>query len=210
MNPPTLFTSALVLGLLAGYLAGGRLRDAVALPWQILAIPWAAIVLQSALPLYPERVFGLDARVFVILLSYVSIVGFLILAWFVTTRTGRARTIRVALALLAFGWALNTTVIAVNGAMPVSREALVAAGHDAADVETAGIQKHELASNDTAVSFLGDMIPVQPIKQVISVGDIAFLLGIAIFIAGSMQLRHASTPSARRATDSVPSPDPSA
>ena len=90
---------------------------------------------------------------------------------------------RLGTLLVGIGWALNCAVIAANGAMPVSATALEHAGRDRV-LEEEGIVKHELISDDTRLRLLGDVIPIpQPGGVVLSIGDVVFLVGIAVFVA---------------------------
>jgi Family of unknown function (DUF5317) len=81
------------------------------------------------------------------------------------------------MAIAAVGLALNIVVIALNGAMPVSIAAAESAGVSTS-FENAGV-KHEASNDDTALPFLGDVIPLPGLKEVISIGDIVLALGIA-------------------------------
>src|SRR4051794_22435708 len=83
--------------------------------------------------------------------------------------------------LILLGILLNFVVIAANGGMPVSRSALVSSGQ----VDTLealvhdGGAKHHLASDADLLVPLADVIPVPPIHNVVSVGDVLTYAGVA-------------------------------
>jgi hypothetical protein len=85
---------------------------------------------------------------------------------------------------------LNLTVIGANGGMPVARSAIVASGQQDTLGELAqdgdGV-KHHLAGPATRLLPLSDVLALpSPVKQVVSVGDIAVDAGIFWFVVGAM------------------------
>jgi hypothetical protein len=78
--------------------------------------------------------------------------------------------------LAGLGLALNVLVIASNGAMPVSERAAEDAGIDKS-LDEAGL-KHERLTDDTVLPWLGDVIGLPVLKEVLSVGDVVLTLGI--------------------------------
>lgn len=88
----------------------------------------------------------------------------------------------------ALGIAMNLLVIAANQGMPVSAEAAVLAGAESRDLVLDA--KHVLLDSDSAFSFLADVIPVRPLRQVVSLGDVFLGLGIGIFIEGQLRRPH--------------------
>jgi hypothetical protein len=80
----------------------------------------------------------------------------------------------MSLALL--GLALNVVVMSANGGMPVSREAAERSGATAS-VSDAGAE-HEVLDAETALPWLGDVIPIPPVGLVVSVGDVLLAAGI--------------------------------
>jgi hypothetical protein len=107
------------------------------------------------------------------------------------------RNVRAGIAgfrLILLGVVLNLTVVGVNGGMPVSRSALEASGqmdtlralvHD-------GGAKHHLERDDDVLVFLGDVIAVPPIHNVVSVGDVATYAGAAWLVIAGMHCRRVS------------------
>lgn len=88
--------------------------------------------------------------------------------------------------LLVWGCILNFLVIAINGGMPVSPEIAAATGRvfrpDLLHVSTEGAR----------LPWLGDVIPVPVLRQVISVGDALLMLG-AVSAPFAIALRRRSS-----------------
>lgn len=99
---------------------------------------------------------------------------------------------RRGMPLVGLGLVLNALVIAANGAMPVSVDALTAAGLSEPENLTG---KHELAGPGTRLTALADVIPVPLLRTVISVGDIVLAAGVIPLLHELMSQRR---PSARR------------
>ena len=100
-----------------------------------------------------------------------------------------ARNARVfGVPLVCLGLCSNAVVVGANGAMPVS---IVAAYH--ARVPTLAIAsgadaRHEIAGDGTALSWLGDVVPVPlPLRpEVVSVGDVLVVAGLAELVVVGM------------------------
>lgn len=100
-------------------------------------------------------------------------------------------------ALVLLGLTLNLVVIGVNRGMPVSREAIIASGQAStlAELRGADSAKHHLMGPADRLTFLGDVIAIgPPIRQAVSAGDLAALLGIGWFVVGAMRRRPATAP----------------
>lgn len=80
--------------------------------------------------------------------------------------------------LIGAGVVLNTLVIGLNGAMPVSVGASSVAGVEPPSASADDL-KHERLSDDTRLPWLGDVIPVPGLKEVLSVGDVLLAVGMA-------------------------------
>jgi hypothetical protein len=80
------------------------------------------------------------------------------------------------LLLADLGLVLNLAVIVANGAMPVSAAAARSAGLGAPGP---GELRHEVLDEDTALPWLGDVIPEPGLREVLSVGDLLLAAGIA-------------------------------
>jgi hypothetical protein len=91
--------------------------------------------------------------------------------------------------VMALGVALNVFVIASNGAMPVSERASEIAGIPSAPGGTA--LKHERLGPETKLPWLGDVIPLPRLGEVLSLGDVALVAGTARLIYARMRTRKA-------------------
>jgi hypothetical protein len=90
--------------------------------------------------------------------------------------------------IILLGVLLNFLVIATNGGMPVTRVALERS-HQTDTLRAlvdGGGAKHHLATSEDALVFLGDVIPVAPIRQIVSVGDVFTYLGVAWLVVAGM------------------------
>lgn len=176
----------------AGYLARGRLSalGRLRLRWQAAAI--AGLGLQVA------PVPGKTLPLVLLFVSFGVLIAFGIV------------NIRVAgFPLILIGIALNLTVISVDHGMPVTRHALVASGqqdtlrllrHD-------GGAKHHLATSSDRIIFLGDVIPIAPIRQAVSVGDVFTYVGVGWLIVSGMLGRGAGWGAEPALEVDVPSPN---
>jgi hypothetical protein len=92
--------------------------------------------------------------------------------------------------LVIAGLCLNLLVIGVNQGMPVTRDAIVASGQSDTldDIRDDGGAKHHLATEDDDLVFLGDAIGIPPpVRQAISVGDVAAYAGAMWFVVAGMR-----------------------
>lgn len=122
----------------------------------------------------------------------------MLLGSFVVLTTFAVANVRTpGFALVLVGVAMNFAVIAVNGGMPVDREAIVASGQvEALEalVEHRGV-KHHLAGPDDRLRFLADVIAIPaPVAQVISVGDVFTYGGVAVVVSAGMRRRRDRRP----------------
>ena len=183
-----LLLAVVVISVFLGYVFGGRLHRLEALRprW------WGLVILGLGIQFIPlpEGASGTDLviRTAVLSLSYTLLVSFALI------------NVRMpGMFLVVIGLACNFAVIAVNGGMPASAEALIDSGQE--DVlaylqEEGHAQKHHLLTDEDRLTFLADVIPVpQPIGQAISVGDVFVYVGLIWLIVAVMR---GWTPSARR------------
>jgi hypothetical protein len=93
--------------------------------------------------------------------------------------------------LVALGLLANALVVGLNGAMPVSLDALGRAGITSQELLAGSDPRHELASSDTALRPLGDVIPVllPAHPEVVSVGDVLVAAGLAQLVVLGMRRR---------------------
>ncbi|MYH88477.1 MAG: hypothetical protein F4125_07840 [Acidimicrobiaceae bacterium] len=96
----------------------------------------------------------------------------------------------VGMVILSIGLALNLFVLILNFETPVRPNALVEAEIvTAAELERGvTISGHvELADDDSVLDFLGDTFPIRWSEQVVSIGDLIFLVGLAN-VTGNLML----------------------
>jgi len=181
----SLLLGILVLSVVIGYIAGGRLRnfECLELRWWLLAPIGLAIQL---LPV-PDGRHGTDlwVRMAVLAASYVMLLVF-------TARNARIPGVP----LIIIGLVLNMAVVTANGGMPVSEDAVKESGQtELLDMlrNDEGV-KHHLMTSEDYLRPLGDVIPVPgPVKQVLSVGDLFVYAGLAWLIVTVMRGRTRAT-----------------
>jgi hypothetical protein len=193
----TLFLLAVLVGLGAGYLSGGRLRRLGAVHLEALPILFFALGVEVALGVASDHtVVPAWLRTGLVVFAY-GLVGW----WLARNFPGRMWPAQLALGLVTLGWAANLAPIAWLGAMPVYRYALLRAGLSHLAVSRGQLGKHLVVAKLAGVGYLGDFIPLRALATVASPGDFAMALGIALFIASSMravQRRPASMTRARK------------
>jgi len=173
-----LIAASLALAVVIGYLLGGRLSSVASLRvrWQSFAIVGLAL---QVIPV-PGRALSLG-------LLYVSFALLLAFA-LANVRAGVAGSW-----LILIGIALNFTVIGLNQGMPVTRDALVASGQGEtlAVLLDDGGAKHHVAGPSDRLLFLGDVLPIRPIRMVASPGDLIAYAGVVWLVVAAMLGRFA-------------------
>jgi uncharacterized protein DUF5317 len=169
----------IVAAAIAGFLAGGRLKafEHLKLRWWALA-PIGLAMQVTALP--GALGGGRDEVEAVVLVA-----SFPVLLVFVARNIGLP-----GFAMLFVGLALNFAVIAPNAGMPVSVEAVRAAGGAEAVRELVESQdgKHHVLTDEDVLVPLADVIAVaEPVGQVFSVGDVTIYLALVWFVVGAMR-----------------------
>ncbi len=149
-----MLASAVVLGLAGGVIAGGRLEriaDLRLTGWPVL--------LGSVLLRFGAAAFG-DLAPYAYVAAFAGIVA--------VALANRALPGAWAIAAGAF---LNLVVVAANGGMPVSPEALASVG----GISPSDALHREIGPG-TRLAFLADVIPF-PIGTAYSVGDVLIAIG---------------------------------
>lgn len=92
------------------------------------------------------------------------------------------------LPLVGVGLLVNSLVIVLNAAMPVSLAATAAAGVSTEDILTGADSRHVAADGTTHLRWLGDVVPVPlPVHpEVVSPGDILVAAGLAQLVVVGM------------------------
>src|SRR4051812_37153670 len=170
----------ILLGLLLGLVAGGRLQNlaVIQLRWTLLLV--ASLVLRFGTEAALNAHVGVveQFRLPLLVLSF----GLLLTAlWMNRSYPGLS---------LAFLGVLSNAIaiVANNGFMPIWDVSLAAAGLTPDDVNRSF---HQVVSVDTSAFlarglFLGDVIPlpipIEPLRNVSSLGDVFLSLGLAFFL----------------------------
>jgi hypothetical protein len=182
------YTLAIVIAAVAvAYLRGGRLRYLAEAP---LRAPWLLFVglgLQLAVDLGAGR--GLLADAGALGLGVLVLSQVLVVVWLLLHRE------LPGVWLVAIGLALNAAVIAANGAMPVDPNAVRALGLGELEVP---IGKHTRLTDDTRLPWLADVLPVPPLRSIVSVGDLVIAVGLFPLTNALMRDRSDGPPRASR------------
>jgi hypothetical protein len=169
---PVLITLVIAVGV--GLLAGGRLAglSSLRLRWAPLALAGLALQL-----LAPAGAWSFP----ILLISFAMLVAFAL------------ANLRIpGFLLIVAGIAMNLSVIAINGGMPVPRWSLERSDQigELQYLIDHGGAKHHLATSDDHLLFLADVIPIPtPIRQSVSPGDIVAYVGVAFVIVSAMRRR---------------------
>jgi len=173
------------LGILVGYLSGGRLSGLGKLKLRWLPLVLAALILQLLIfPLFSEYAILPAAVGPLHVLSY----GLLAL-WLIAN-------VRIApIALLSVGAGCNLSALLANGGlMPASVTALQRAGYaEIAQhlIEDGAYSNLILMSADTRLNALGDVLFVPewiPLSSAFSIGDTLIMLALGWLIVKGMRI----------------------
>lgn len=168
---PTLLAIGIGVGL--GLLWGGRISN----------------VAEWAPPLWEALAGGVAVKVLLDLLPWSGFVpSTLAIAATAALLAFAVVNVRIGgMVLVVAGLGLNLLVTVVNWGMPVSSSALVSAGivseQQVSDIVLTGGRE---VSDGAVLGFLGDVIPL-PWGQVISIGDLLVLVGLALVTASVLR-----------------------
>lgn len=176
---------AVPIGILIGYLRGGRLSHLAKLELRGAWLVLLALIIQLLIfPLgsskQPIISFGTE---YFHLASYAPLVIFVVLNWR-----------EWGILAMGVGMVLNLVVITANGGyMPTRPELLEAAGHGEAAAtlrETCTYANNTCMGPETPLWFLADIFYVPagvPFANVFSVGDLLLALGLIVFLQAKMR-----------------------
>ena len=173
---------ALVGSVAVGYALGGTWArlTALRLRWRRFLV--AAVVAQTGGALVGVLGYGDPRRAYVIGLAVSALCAAAFCAW----------NLRVAgVPLVTVGLLANATVVAVNGAMPVSVSAASRAGVSVVEIAAGNDDRHKIADSGTTLRALGDVIPVPlPVRsEIVSPGDVLVAAGLAELVVMGMLRR---------------------
>ncbi|HET7483154.1 MAG TPA: DUF5317 domain-containing protein [Actinomycetota bacterium] len=164
----------LITAVLGGALAlalGGSLNALAATKFRALWLLFLALGIQLIF-IFGRSSFLAGAGVWVFSAAQVALAAFLI-----------ANHSLPGMKVAALGFLLNATVIAANGAMPVSARAELTVHDELPPAEGAGY-KHERLDDDTVLPWLGDVIALRGVETVVSAGDVLIAAGIGLLVYG--------------------------
>ncbi len=166
------------ISIIMALFRGGRflnLSEIKLRAWPLLILGFGLQLVADRLP--SSRSWSHDAAVTLIILSFIPL---LLLVWLNRQEAG--------MWLVGIGVFMNFTVIAINGGMPVLPEAAtIGLGRDITAVDFNALPKHVLLDESTRLAFLGDVIPVRIIRNVISLGDVFLAIGLGVFVEDQMR-----------------------
>lgn len=174
---------AVAAGAAIGLVAGGRPRAMAGRSLRWWPLLGAGLGLQALVGIFDGAAFPLLVASYAFLLAFAA-----------------ANVAIVGMWMVATGVAMNLAAIALNAGMPVRADALVAAG--LADPGRAGevglAAKHHLERPSDRLPALGDIIPVAPLGEVVSFGDVVMAVGAANVVARMLAPAPRRAHSARR------------
>lgn len=157
---------------------GGRLLNLSEMKlraWPLLILGFGMQVAADRIP--SDQSWSHDAAVTLVILSFIPLIT---IAWLNRHEAG--------MWLVGLGVFMNFTVIAANGGMPVLPEAAsLGLGRDITSVDFDALSKHVLLDGSTRLAFLGDVIPVRVIRNVVSLGDVFLAIGLGVFVEDQMR-----------------------
>jgi len=179
-----LLIGAVFIGVILGYLHGGRITYLASLRLRFWGLIVVALLIQLLIfPLFGDRPFLPYGTTPLHLLSYGLVLLFLALNY---------RTL--PLLFIGLGAFLNLLAIAVNGGyMPSSRVALSRAGsHEVVThlIEEGRVGNVILMSEETRLNALGDFLYLPegiPLAAAFSIGDLIVALGLVWLIVWGMK-----------------------
>jgi hypothetical protein len=180
-----MFIVVVAVGVIVGYLVGGRLRGIATLRLRAIWLIWLPVIvaLLASLPWIKDP-SGRDGSVS---LQATAAIGAFLLTNALLQRAG----IRIALALMAVGWLLNWAVLVANGGMPVPHDLLESPEPGEALYQLAGTHflPHVPISPSTALPWLGDVLRLRASNVIIpfSIGDAMLVFGTILLIALAMR-----------------------
>ncbi len=175
---------AVAAGLAISVLAGGRPGHMAGRSFRLWPVLAAGVGLQAL-----STGLAGGAGLAVLVLSYALLVTF-----------SAANAVRVGMWMVALGIGLNLLTIAVNSGMPVRPSAIVAAGiaepHQLGGLRIEG--KRHLQRPSDRLMAISDVIPVRPLREVVSLGDLLMGIGLADVLVHLLAPSH---PGAHAATE---------
>jgi hypothetical protein len=176
-----------VIGVVVGYLLGGRLSGFRMIRFVALWLVWLAALVQVM------QYYVIDVRDFIeqrLGVPMLGIVFVLVLTWLAVNLRHWPVAIRFAGLVIVLGALLNGLVIALNGRMPYRSTTATAVGLQ----QGLTTPKNEPADSGTRLAFLGDTIPIAVLHTMVSPGDILIGCGSAAMVVFAMRRQRGTAP----------------
>lgn len=169
-----LFALAILAGLGAGAIRGGRARSLLEAKVQARVLGLVCLGLQAIVGALALRSVGIPRGVGALLLG-LALVGLLGVA--------RANGQLPGVPLLALGLLANLLVLVLNLGVPVSVDTLTHAGVAIEQpAQHRPDAKHVIEGPGTRLAVLGDQLAVRPLRTAVSFGDVAELAGLFLLV----------------------------
>lgn len=177
-----MFIEIFIFSLLIGYLSGGKLKNFEFIKINGLYIIFISFAIEFCINmLLRNKILSRG-----ILTYLLDLIMYSLLLYF--TFLNRKNKFIV---LIGIGFIMNALPIFFNsGAMPVSSEAIIAAGISPSinDIKVSNEGLYTLINNETKLWYLGDIIPKPFLRPaVISIGDIISGIGLILLIIKGMK-----------------------
>lgn len=174
---------AIILGIIIGYLIGGRLKNIAHRPLKYVWLAVSGFIIQIVI--FSDIGSNINNTVIVILhaVSYILILSFVVL-----------NRKDPGILLIGIGIMLNATVIFLNGGhMPASLESLekTAIGRHSEILSQGSTINNSVAiTEDTLLPWLGDIFYIPswiPFSNVFSIGDVFIAVGVCVYFILNMK-----------------------
>ena len=140
---------------------------------------------------WPFLLFGLAIQVFVEARAATSVDVALAVLSYVLLLVFAALNLRLAgMGVVMVGMLMNLVPIAVNDGMPVRATALVDSGlaTSATQAQLVVLQgERHVEKPSDRLTFMGDIVPIRPLHQIVSFGDLVLSVGIITLISGLLR-----------------------
>lgn len=172
--------TVLLLAVLVSTLRGGRLRRIANAPIRWSGLLFLGLAVQVGVEFTARQALIADAET----ATTVALVGsqVLVLVW--VLRNWHLP----GMLLIGTGLALNATVIAANGGMPVDPAAIDALGLEGTRIP---VGRHTLLTDETLLPWLGALLAIPPLRSIVSVGDLVLAVGLLPLTHALMSYRPA-------------------
>jgi hypothetical protein len=182
---------AVAVGLILAFVAGRRSRSLGVQSLRMWFLLSLGLMLQLAAAGQPGPTWPLVLT----LVGYACLVAFAVVN---LSATG--------MWMVVVGLVLNAVVVGANHGMPIGRKATASIGHQPA----VSVVEHHVQRSSDKLTFLGAIVPVRPVGEVVSFGDLILAVGLVDVLVRlsrpvkvKAKRRHAEEPAVLPLVDSV-------